>query len=163
VLTIVWGVGGVVALLLQALVRLGPIAAEALGARLTLLQVAFAVVWVAFMAHAEGYRGFHLRFSPRVVARAHHLARHPRPLWVVFAPLFCMSLFGASRRGVWVARCVLAGVFALVLVVRALPQPWRGLVDAGVVVGLGIGLASLLYYTAMAWRGRPSPVDPDLS
>ncbi|MCA9707712.1 MAG: hypothetical protein KDK70_17815 [Myxococcales bacterium] len=157
-----WGLLGVIALLTQALVRLTPLAVEAIEGGLTALQWAVLGLWVIVNAHAEGYRGFHRRFSPRVVARAMVLARRPRPLRVVLAPFFCMSLFHASRRGVWVARIVVVAIVLLILGVRQLAQPWRGIVDAGVVVGLGIGLASILYYVGRALRGHSLPVPPDL-
>lgn len=157
-----WGVLGVVGLLAQALWRLSPLAWEAIEQGLSGLQWALLVGWVAMMAHAEGYRGFHRRFSPRVVARAQWLSRNPAPALVLFAPLFCMSLFHASRRGRWTARILVVGIVGLVLAVRQLAQPWRGIIDAGVVVGLGIGVASIVWYCARALAGHDPPVPPDL-
>ena len=157
-----WGVVGVLVLLAQALLRLTPLALEAIGSGLNPVQWIVLGAWVVINAHAEGYRGFHRRFSPRVVARARYLAAHPRPLRVALAPLFCMSLFGASGRGMMVARGILVGVVGLVILVRQLDQPWRGIVDAGVVVGLGLGALSIVYFVLLALRGRPMPVGPDL-
>jgi hypothetical protein len=159
---LLWGVLGVVALVTQPLFRLTPMALEAIRSGLSGWQWAVLVAWVAINAHAEGYRGFHLRFSPRVVARAEYLAENPRPLWVLLAPLFCMSLFHASRRGLFVARALVVGIVLLVLVIRELSQPWRGIVDAGVVMGLGLGVASLLYHFVRWLLGHPPPMSPDL-
>lgn len=158
-----WGVLGVIALLSRAVFRLAPLAVEAMQSGLTSLQWGILVVWVAFMAHAEGYRGFHSKLSPRVVSRGAYLL-HGRLTWarVVFAPFFCTRLFGASKKGMWTSRIVLGGIFCLIVVVRNLPQPWRGIIDAGVVVGLGIGVLSIVYYTVRALAGKPSPADPDL-
>jgi hypothetical protein len=158
-----WGLVGVIALLGSALWRLTPLSLEAIELGLTGWQWAILVGWVALNAHAEGYRGFHRRFSPRVVARALHLRAHPQPGWVVIAPLFCMSLVGASARGMKVARIVSASILTLVLIVRSLDQPWRGIIDAGVVVGLGLGTLSLLGFLAGALLGRPPSIDPDLA
>src|SRR6187551_3697910 len=73
--TFVWAVCGITLLLVQAQVRLGQIAWEALSSgAMTQVQVAICVTWVVMNAYLEGYRGFHLRFVPRVIARAHHLA-----------------------------------------------------------------------------------------
>lgn len=157
-----WGVLGVVALLAQALARLGPRALEALRMELGLVHWIVLAAWVAFMAHAEGWRGFHLRFSPRVVARAQTLAHGGNVLHGLLAPAYCMSLLHASRRGLIVAWCVVVGIFGLVAVVSTFTQPWRGIVDAGVVVGLGIGLASILWHAARAMTGTVPPVGPDL-
>jgi hypothetical protein len=71
---VAWGLGGILLLLVQAIARLAPRAVEAMESGLGGGQWALLVLWVAFSAYAEAYRGFHLRFSPRVVARAHHLA-----------------------------------------------------------------------------------------
>lgn len=157
-----WGVLGVVALLGQALWRLTPLALDAIRHGLAPWQWGVMTLWILINAHAEGYRGFHKRFSPRVVARALHLGRHPRPLFVVFAPFFCMSLFHATRRGKIVARVLVVAIIGLVILVRSLEQPWRGIVDSGVVVGLGLGTASLLYFYVRALLGQAPPADPEL-
>jgi hypothetical protein len=157
-----WGVLGVVALLTQALVRLGPRAIEALRMDLEVQHWVVLAVWVAFMAHAEGYKGFHLRFSPRVVARAQTLVDSPSVLHRLLAPAYCMSLLHASRRGLVVAWCVVVGITGLVAIVSTMSQPWRGIVDAGVVVGLGIGQVSILFHAIRAMGGTPPPIAPDL-
>ena len=159
-----WGVLGVVALLSQAIARLTPLALEAMRSGLSTAQWVGLVLWVAFMAHSEGYKGFHSRMSPRVVSRASYLATG-KLTWarVVFAPFFCTRLFGASKKGMWTSRILLSGIFCLIVIVRNLDQPWRGIIDAGVVVGLGIGVASIVYYTIRALMGRPSPANPDLA
>lgn len=161
-LAFVWGVAGVLAIVAQPLFRLTPIALDAVEGGLSIGQWVALVLWVAISGYAEGYRGFHRRFSPRVIARAQYLARHPRPLWVVFAPFFCTSLFHASRRGRIVARALVLGIALVVIAVRQLDQPWRGIIDAGVVVGLSLGLASLLYHLVRLGLGHAPPVPPDL-
>jgi hypothetical protein len=157
-----WGVLGVVALLGQALVRLGPRALDAVRMDLDVVHWIVLVAWVAFMAHAEGWRGFHQRFSPRVVSRAATLLRPARAWHGIVAPLYCMSLVHASRRGLIVAWCVSLGIVGLITVVSTMTQPWRGIVDAGVVVGLGIGTASIVWHAVRAMAGTPPPVGPDL-
>ena len=112
--------------------------------------------------HAEGIRGFHRKFSPRAVVRAVYLRDHPRVLWTVLAPVFCMNLMHASRRGRLVARAVVVGVALLVIGVRHVEQPYRGIIDGGVIVGLAIGLSSLFYYTARGFAGANIPAEVDL-
>jgi hypothetical protein len=163
VLVVTWGVGGVVALLGQALWRLTPMALEPLReGNMTGLQATLYVGWTLFNAYAEGYRGFQRSFAPRTVARAFHLARHRHPLHVALAPAYCMSLFHATRRGRIVAWSVLGGVVVLVTLVRRLPQPWRGIVDAGVVVGLAWGTLAILVLFVRALGGKLPAVDCQL-
>ncbi len=45
--------------------------------------------------------------------------------------------------------------------VRALAQPWRGIVDAGVVVGLTWGCVAILVFWARSLLGRPPEIAPD--
>lgn len=155
---IVWGLVGVLLLLLRAIVGLTPIAYAAVtGGELSVLQWVLLGAWVIFMAYAEGYKGFQLRFSPFVGARA--LELKARPTWVraILAPAFCLGLFDATRRRMIVSWSVLLGVTALVVLVRLLDQPWRGIVDAGVVVGLSWGTLSLLGSVGAALvTGRPA-------
>jgi hypothetical protein len=161
-LVFAWGVFGVLAILAQALWRLSPLAWEAMTSGMTALQWFVFAVWVGFNAYAEGIRGFHRRFSPRVVARAAWLSAHPTTMRVVLAPIYCMSLFGASRRGLIVARILVLAIVAIVVAVRMLEQPWRGIVDAGVVIGLSIGAVSIVWFAIRAARGVPPPMPPDL-
>ena len=139
-----WGVASVLALLGQALWRLTPLALEPWrnGSMSTLQQVLY-VLWVAIMAYSEGYRGFQKKFSPRVVARAFYLGRHPTPLRVLFALPFCMSFFHSTRRQRIVSYTFVTLIALLVVAVRHLPQPWRGIVDGGVVVGLAWGAVAI--------------------
>jgi hypothetical protein len=91
-----------------------------------------------------------------------YLASHPRPLHVALAPFFCTGLFHATRRRMIASWLLYAGIIALILAVRALDQPWRGMVDAGVVVGLSWGAVSILIYYVRALAGHPPAVSPEL-
>ncbi|GAB5498460.1 MAG: hypothetical protein PsegKO_07710 [Pseudohongiellaceae bacterium] len=147
-----WGVGGVVLLLSTAVVRLAPYALELGSVSLTLLQWVLLVAFTLFMAYTEGYRGFYLHFSPRVVRRAACLGSHARPHQLLLAPLLCMGFFHATRSRMIVAWALTGMIIVLVLIIRALPQPWRGIVDTGVVVGLTMGIGSILYFFWQALR-----------
>jgi len=54
-------------------------------------------------------------------------------------------------------------IICFIMVARMLPQPWRGILDAGVVVGLSIGISSILYFVYIAIR-KPEliAVSPDV-
>lgn len=107
------------------------------------LALAFSVI---YMAYAEGYKGFHLGFAPRVVVRARYLADNPRPLHVLLAPLFCMGYIYATRKRQIVSFALTTMIICFVLIARSMPQPWRGILDAGVVVGLSLGVLSIAYF-----------------
>jgi len=140
-----WGVLGVLGLVARAIVRLAPLAIEPIEMGMLSLPLwALYIGWILFNAYAEGYRGFQRSFSPRVVARAVHLGHNPRVLHVALAPLFCMGLFHAKRRRLIAAWSLLIGIVMLIVLIRLIPQPWRGIVDAGVVVGLVWGELSII-------------------
>ena len=67
-----WGVFGVTAMLLNAVRRCAPVALEPFSAAepLTAALVCAYGAAAASMAYAEGYKAFHLKFSPMVVKRA---------------------------------------------------------------------------------------------
>jgi hypothetical protein len=162
-LAYLWGVGGIVFLLAEALVRLIPVAWEPIASgMLSPSQWLIYASWVAFNGYCEGYRGFQRAFSPRAAARAHHLAESGSLLQSLLAPLFCMSLFHASRRGLSVAWILLVGIVALVLLVKSLPQPWRGIIDGGVVVGLVWGVFSLCMSSLRTLLSGPPAIDLQL-
>ena len=159
----VWGVAGVLALLAQALIRLTPLAIEPLEKQmLNSWQLVLYVVWAVCNAYAEGYRGFQKSFSPRVVARALHLGRNPRPIHVLFAPAFCMALFHAKRKNLMLSWGLTTFIVLAVILIRHLPQPWRGIVDVGVVVGLVWGAISIVVIFARAVTGRHEPTTDSL-
>jgi len=144
-LAAVWGLGAIALLLIQALWRLTPLAVEPLRSRqLTLAQAALYAAWVAVNAYAEGYRGFQKQFVPRCAARARALAKAPTLLRALLAPAYCMSLFAAPRRRMIVSWTLLIAITMLVIIVKKLAQPWRGIIDGGVVVGLSWGLFALV-------------------
>lgn len=158
----VWGAGGVCLLLLFAVVRLAPMGFEPLAAGgLGPLHYAGYAASLAFFIYTEGYRAFQLGFSPRVAARAHALRRDPQPLRVLLAPAFCMGFFGATRRRLVASWAVTLGVVLLVVGVRQLAQPWRGIVDLGVVAALLYGAVFILWFFVRGF-GRKLPVPDDV-
>lgn len=157
VLVASWGVAGVLFLLAQAIYRLGGRAVEAHAMALSWQQLAISACWIALNAYAEGYRAFQRRFSPRVVARALHLARHPTPLGVLLAPAYCMAFFHASRRGKIIAWATTAMVISFIVLLRQVPEPWRGIVDGGVAVALLWGALVILALFLRALISRRVP------
>ena len=66
----------------------------------------------------------------------------------MLAPFFCMGYFYASKKTKIVAYALTFGIIILIVLVKFLEQPWRGIVDFGVVLGLSYGLISFLICAA---------------
>ena len=159
-----WGVTMVVAFLVYAIYRLANIFVLAFEHSLDWRHWTLLIVGSLFMAHSEGYKGFQKNYSPRVVARALHIASHPTVTRVLLAPLFCMGYFDIRRRRLISSYVLTIAIVALIMIFQHVPQPWRGMLDAGVVVGLSWGVISILLFTAKALSGREfnhSPEMPD--
>ncbi|MEM6821808.1 MAG: hypothetical protein AAF558_07720 [Verrucomicrobiota bacterium] len=157
-----WGIGGVVLILGQACWRLGIEAGNALNYSWTWVHYLACAGIVFFMAYSEGYRAFQKQFSPRVVSRGRTLLYQATWVQTVLAPLFCMGFFHATRKRMITSYIVTAGIILLVIGVRLMPHPWRGMVDLGVVVGLGWGIAAILAYTLVSIRNTEWHFPPDL-
>ena len=68
----------------------------------------------------------------------------------------------ATRRTMMVTRVGTVAIIILVLLVQMIPQPWRGIIDAGVVVGLSWGVLSLWYLIFRAFKTGFYPCSPDV-
>ncbi len=161
-LAALWGVVGISALLGFAIIRLAPYAVELKSYDLFWYHWLAIFLNVMFMGFAEGYRGFQQQFSPRVAARARYLMYHPDFLHAILAPLFCMAFFHAPKRRKIISASLTAGIICLVIIVRMVPQPWRGVIDTGVVVGLLWGLISLLIFSFHALTSERFDHSPEV-
>lgn len=157
-----WGVLGFAAILLDAIIRLAGIALQAFDMSLSWYHYVTAVAVVIAMAYAEGYRGFQKSFSPRCAARALHLYRHPDLKSALLAPAFLMGFFRATRAPFLFAWVGTALIILLIVLLQISPQPWRGIVDSGVVAGLSWGLASFLVSVWQTFRSGEYPLSPEV-
>jgi hypothetical protein len=149
-----WGVVGVVALLGFAVLRLMSRVLDMLGYDLRWYHWLTLLLVVFFMAYTEGYRGFQRAFAPRVAARAKYVYDYPRLLYVLAAPVFCMGYFHIHRRR-QIGILVLTSVIVLIIgLMRFVDQPWQGIMDAGVVVGLTWGIVSVSIYSVLAFTSE---------
>jgi len=158
----VWGIGGFVLLLLYALARLTPVAIESFWYPWHWAHWLVLLLNTAAMAYYEGYRGFQKGYSPRVAARARYLQRHPNPLHVLLAPLFCMGYFCAPRRRKIATVVLTAAIVIFILIIHLFDQPWRGIVDVGVVVGLSWGVVSTVIFGVLAFTRPTFDVSPEV-
>ena len=160
-LVFTWSLGGILLLLGYAIVRLSPRVAEAFALDLGPKHWIFAFGWTLFMLYTEAWRGFYKKFSPRAIARSHWVCQEGTPLQQVLAPVFAMAYFHSSRRRVIATWILTIFIVLMVIGIRFLDQPWRGLLDLGVVFGLGAGALTLAFETIRVHRGG-DPVDPEL-
>jgi hypothetical protein len=158
----IWGSAGVVCLLLFSVVRLSNIALEFFVYPANIWHWFALVAWVIFMAYSEGYKGFQNGFSPRVAARLIWLQHNPKPWLVAFAPLYAMGFIYASKKRAIVSYTIVIMVLVFVTIAVNLPQPWRPIVDAGVVVGLLWGAIATGWHILLAMRAGTSLVNPEL-
>ena len=158
----VWGFVGVLGILGYAIIHLASISMEALSFELLWYHWLALIGNTLFMIYSEGYRGFQPAFSPRVAARAKYLSQNPTSLDVLLAPLFCVGYYKTSKRRK-TAICVLTiAIMMLIGAVRLLDQPWRGIIDAGVVVGLSWGIVATSVYMGLAFTSKGLDYDPEI-
>ena len=162
-LAAVWGAAGLAGLLAYAIARLLGVIVAGAALPWDWPHWIAAAANAAFMAWSEGYRGFQLRFSPRCAARVKWLAQNPAPLRGLLAPLFVMGYFGAPRSRVIATSVLTIAIVIAIVVVHALPQPWRAVLDIGVVIGLSWGLATFGWWLWRVFRAADCPVSPEVS
>lgn len=149
-LAALWGFTGVFVLLSSAISRLAPTALALEFSQLSFVHWLALLFSLMFMGFAEGYRGFQKNFSPRVAARVRYLRHNPSLLRFILAPLFCMGFFYTTRKRKIVSFTLTFCIIMMVIIVSYIPQPWRGIIDAGVVFGLAWGVISMVLYTIEA-------------
>lgn len=139
-----WGVAGIIALLCFAIFRLAPYAVEALHSSLTLPQWLVLVTWCIFMIISEGGDGFERRLAPRIASRAQQIKENGDITAIILAPLYCFGYFRAPVRQMIVSYVAIALIVLAVVIVHQFSQPWRGIVDCGVVLGLAYGVIAII-------------------
>ena len=162
IIGVIWGLSGIFGLLTFAIYRLSFISRDAFSYDFFWYHWLILVGNILFMAHSEGYRGFQLNFSPRVAARAKYLFDHPNLFHVLTAPFFCIGYYHIKRSKQIVIIALSCGIVILISVIRFLPQPWRGIIDIGVVVGLSWGVASLIIFCIMAFTSKRFNYPPEI-
>ncbi len=173
----VWSIGVIVVCFLEGVARVSVIAMEPIDRHEDRIGIWIAyVLSILFLFYFEGYIGFQKKLSPLVVRRALCLYCSPcsssqmnerqvacgGTWWhIVLGPFFVLGMFHATTRHfcrIWILTAFIVG---LIICVMHLPYPYRSVIDAGVVVGLGWGTLSIavLYLIALYKRELPD-VDP---
>ena len=146
IIAVTWAIFGLLFLLCFACWRLSAYTFESLSMQLNWIHWLVMIGWAIFMAHSEGYKGFQKQFSPRFAARCKYLLANATWLQTLLAPLFCMAYFHAPRKRVVATWTLTIMILVFIFAFRYLPQPWKGLLDFGVVLGLAWGLVSTVIY-----------------
>lgn len=81
---------------------------------------------------------------------------------MVLAPLYAMGFIYASKKRIIISYSILIMVLVFITIAVNLPQPWRPIMDAGVVVGLLWGATVTGWYILVAIRTGASLVNPEL-
>ncbi|MDO6565020.1 hypothetical protein Q4488_16690 [Amphritea sp. 1_MG-2023] len=161
-LAVVWGIVGITFIFGNAIVRIGTIGFDTFAFSLNWYHWVALLVSVLFMGFAEGYRGFQRAYSPRVAARLLYLRDNVTPVRLIFAPLFCMGFFDIRRARMIATYCLLLGILVLIQLVHMLDQPWRGIIDLGVVVGLSWGCISIVLFVLKAFMSETFEYSPEM-
>lgn len=152
-----WAIGGFSALMLWAIWRLSQVAVAGLARPLEWPHWLLLLANSGFMAYSEGYRGFQLAYSPRLAGRVARIRDAGSRLDCLLAPLYAMGFYDAPRRRLIVTYLVTAAILVLIALFHQINQPWRGILDVGVVIGLSWGLTATWFHLAQQLAGdRPT-------
>ena len=161
-LGVLWGLGGISIFLLYAIARLTGIGLDSFAFDYRWYHWLLLLSNIAFMAYSEGYKGFQKAYSPRLAARLKYLRDYPRLSHTLLAPLFGMGYFHTTRRRLVTTYAMTVAIIVFIYIAHQLPQPWRGILDFGVVVGLSWGLISILIYSWQALTWSDFPYSPEV-
>ena len=152
-----WAIVGFSGLMLWAIYRLALITVDALQMPMSVLAWALLIINTLFMAWSEGYRGFQQAYSPRFARRVVLLRTTESFPNMLLAPLFAMGFYGADPKRMRITYLIALLLVVVIIVFHQIPQPWRGVLDAGVVVGLSWGTLATWWHCYLALTGKPLP------
>lgn len=150
-----WAVAGVTALFGNAVFRLGSRAFSTVAAGLSPVEWLALVALTVFFVYAEGVRALQRRWVPRMLGRAAELRRR-RSAYRLLAPLYAMSLVGAPIATLLRAWGGVAAIVLAIILIRYVPEPWRGIVDFGVSAALAWGIVAIVVGAVTALRDPPT-------
>jgi hypothetical protein len=150
----IWCILQVILILWMSVVRLVPLVAgltrpENMGA-MSNLNWFLTIVWCLVMGYCEGYRGFYCKFSPVAVDRAFSLdttGRFYNIHIILLGGPYAMGLFMADKKRLITSWLLFIFIFWMIAMVKKLSFPYREMVDAGVLVGITLGMLSLVWHS----------------
>jgi hypothetical protein len=149
-----WGIAGFLMVLAYAIIQLATPAAEAFSHPLRWYHWAALAASLCFFLYVKGFRAFQRGLSRRVVTRAFSLRAEPDVLRVVLAPFYCMGFFGAGARRRVIMITLTLVMVGFILFFSRINQPWRGIIDFGLVASFAWGFAATVLYSLAPKRYR---------
>ena len=150
----IWGIAGFLLLLGFAVMRLVAPAMDVFSTPMLWYHWLFLALMLLSFLYVKGYLAFQRGLSRRVVERAFSMREDPRAFRVLLAPLYCMGYFGAGSKRQWIMIGVTAAMLAFILIVRLIPEPWRGIMDLGLVLAFAWGFVATVIHSLGAAPGR---------
>ena len=140
----IYSIGGVIAIFSSAIYRLYPHVQESISYEFSILNWIVLVLYLIVMIVGKGYFALHRGFVPRVINRSELLVENGNLLDRLFAPLYCMGFFKAPKKRLIISYSMLLLIITFIASASKISQPWRGIIDLGVVIGLSLGILSLV-------------------
>lgn len=146
-----WAVIGVSILFATASYRLGERGVSVIRGGLGGWEwMALAGLTLVFV-YGEGFLALDRKWVPGLMRRARELKDERSFLLRLFAPLYGLSLIGAPPARLLLSWLGTLAIVGAVLIIRLLPDPWRGIVDFAVAAALAWGLVAILRRLPAAW------------
>ncbi len=144
-LIFIYSIGGVIAIFSSAIYRLYPHIHESYSFEFSTLNWIVLALYLLVMIVGKGYFALHRGFVPRVISRSELLIEQGSAFDRLLAPLYCMGFFKAPKKRMIISYTMLIFIISFIVSASKISQPWRGIIDMGVVVGLSLGILSLLF------------------
>lgn len=153
-LTSLWALAGVGALFAFAVLRMGLRGLATVRAGLDPWEWTVLALTTAAFVYGEGVRALQRRWVPSLIERARLLGHASSLTSRGLAPVYALGLLGGTARSrlrAWLSSTLIVGA---VLLVRALPDPWRGIIDVAVAAALAWGLLAIIRTARSALNGK---------
>jgi len=141
----IYSIGGIIAIFSSAIFRLYPHVKEGFSYQFSTLNWIVMIAYLIIMIVGKGYFALYRSFVPRVINRSKILIAEGKLLDRLLAPLYCMGFFKAPIKRLIISYAMLSFIITFISSASRISQPWRGIIDLGVIVGLSIGIISLLF------------------
>ncbi len=139
-----YSIGGVIFIFSSAIYRLLPHVLEGLTTEFETYHWIVLISFLIIMIVGKGIFAMHRGFVPRVISRSEILISEGKLLDRLLAPLFCMGFFKAPKKRMIISYTMLVLIITFIISASKIAQPWRGIIDLGVVIGLSMGIVSLV-------------------